>query len=417
MTASETQRPFPSLALFTVALAVFLSVTIEMLPTGLLSYMSEELAVPESFIGLTVSVFAFTVVLTSAPLAHLTRRIDRHRLVVVVLLVLVLSTVITALAPNYTILVISRVLGGVAHGLFWAVIGAYAAYLVPKEQIGRAVSISLGGGSLAFVMGVPLGTALGQAVGWRASFAVLAALTLIGTVFVWRLLPKVRTGLGTGPIASVTSATGSITVLTDATAAPRREQSALAVVFVCVITAVTMIGQYTFYTYIEPFLRREVQLDAVAVSPALFAYGAAGVIALVVVGIWFGSRPRAGLMIALVSILVSVTALGFWPAVLPVAAVAYLVWGLSMGMLPPLLQTRVLHAAPARIRDTSSAFYTTAFNIGIGGGALVGAIALEQVGLGSLPHIYAWLLVGSITLVLVSDVILRGRPPRRVVEH
>jgi multidrug resistance protein len=416
MSAPDT-KPFPYLALFTVAVAVFLSVTIEMLPTGLLSYMSEELGVGESLIGLTVSVFAFTVVLTSAPLAHLTRRVDRHRLVVIVLLVLVLSTVITALAPNYAVLVVSRVIGGVAHGLFWAVIGAYAAYLVPKEQIGRAVSISLGGGSLAFVLGVPLGTALGQAVGWRAAFAVLAVLALIGTAFVWKLLPKVRTGVGTGPIASVTSSTGSITVLTDATAAPRREQSVLAVVFVCAITAVTMIGQYTFYTYIEPFLRREVQLDAVLVSPALFVYGATGVIALVIVGVWFGSRPRVGLMIGLVSILVAVTALGFWPAILPVAVVAFIIWGLAMGMLPPLLQTRVLHAAPARIRDTSSAFYTTAFNIGIGGGALVGAIAFEQVGLGSLPHIYAGFLVVSIILVLVADAILRGRPGRRVVEH
>jgi predicted MFS family arabinose efflux permease len=122
-------------------------------------------------------------------------------------------------------------------------------------------------------------------------------------------------------------------------------------------------------------------------------------------------------MVGLVSIALSVAALGFWPAVLPIAAVAFLVWGLAMGMLPPLLQTRVLHAAPARIRDTSSAFYTTAFNIGIGGGALVGALALERFGLGSLPLIYLGFLAVAIILVLVADAILRGRPRRRVVEH
>src|SRR5690554_1523907 len=138
MSAPDT-KPFPYLALFTVALAIFLSVTIEMLPTGLLSFMSSELGVSESLIGLTVSVFAFTVVLTSAPLAHLTRRVDRHRLVIIVLLVLVVSTVMTALSPNYVVLVISRIIGGVAHGIFWTVVGAYSAYLVPKEQIARAV--------------------------------------------------------------------------------------------------------------------------------------------------------------------------------------------------------------------------------------------------------------------------------------
>ncbi|MEX1078067.1 MAG: MFS transporter [Homoserinimonas sp.] len=416
MTAPDA-KPFPYLALFTVALAIFLSVTIEMLPTGLLSYMSAELGVTESLIGLTVSVFAFTVVLTSAPLAHLTRRVDRHRLVIIVLLVLVVSTVMTALAPNYVVLVIARIIGGVAHGIFWTVIGAYSAYLVPKEQIGRAVSISLGGGSLAFVLGVPLGTALGQAIGWRASFAVLAVLTLIGSFFVWKLLPRVSMHTMTASVPTVSTATGNIAALTDATAAPRKQQSALGVVFVCVITAVAMTGQYTFYTYVEPFLTRQMGLDAIAVGPALFGYGAAGVLALVIVAVWFGSRPRTGLMVALVVLTASVAVLGTWPAVAPVAIIAFLVWGLSMGMLPPLLQTRVLHAAPARIRDTSSAFYTTAFNVGIGGGALVGSLALQQYGLGSLPYLYLGFLVVAIVLVVVADAVLRGRPQRRVVEH
>lgn len=421
MSAPETvpARPFPYLALFVVALAVFLSVTIEMLPTGLLSYMGAELGVPNSLIGLTVSVFAFTVVLSSAPLAHLTRRVDRHTLVVIVLLVLVASTVITALAPNYAVLVASRVLGGLAHGLFWAVVGAYSAYLVPKEQIGRAVSISLGGGSLAFVLGVPLGTALGQAVGWRWSFGILAALTLVGTFFVYRLLPKVKAGAAspTNSIPTVTDSTGGIAVLTRATRAPRREQSVLAVVFVCVITAVIMIGQYTFYTYVEPFLTGPMGLGSVAVSPALFAYGVAGVFSLVAVALWFGRRPRTGLMVALVSTLVFAIVLACWPHVSPLAIVAFVLWGLTLGMVPPLLQTRLLHAAPARIRDTSTAFYTTAFNIGIGGGALVGALALEQWGLAALPRIDVLLLITAIVLVLVSDAILHGVKPRRVVGH
>jgi DHA1 family inner membrane transport protein len=421
MTAPQAvpARKFPYLALFTLALAVFLSVTIEMLPTGLLSYMGAELGVPNSLIGLTVSVFAFTVVLSSAPLAHLTRRINRHTLVITVLLVLVTATVATALAPNYAALVAARILGGLAHGLFWAVVGAYAAYLVPKEQIGRAVAISLGGGSLAFVLGVPLGTALGQAVGWRWSFGILAALTLVGTAFVFKLLPRVDAGAAspTNSVATVTNSTGGIAVLTNATRAPRREQSVLAVVFVCVITAVIMIGQYTFYTYVEPFLTGPMGMDAVAVSPALFAYGIAGVGSLVIVGIWFGKRPRLGLLVAISTTLVFAVVLAFLPEVSPLAIVIFVLWGLSMGMVPPLLQTRVLHAAPARIRDTSSAFYTTAFNTGIGGGALVGALVLEQWGIGALPVVNAILLVVAIVLVIVSDAILHGVRPRRVVEH
>ena len=404
------ETPFPYFALGTLALAIFLSVTIEMLPTGLLPDMSADLGVTESMIGLTVSVFAFTVVLTSTTLAHLTRAIDRHRLVVILLLIFVASTVLTACAPTYEVLVASRVMGGLTHGLFWAVVGAYSAYLVPPEQIGKAVAIALGGGSLAFVFGVPLGTALGHAVGWRMAFAVLAGLILLGTFFVWRFLPKVSQTPATASIPTVSTSTGGIAVV-SLDASKGRHHSVLAVVFVCSITAITMIGQYTFYTFIAPFVEREMGLGRDAVSPVLFGYGVMGALALVLVAWYFGSRPRRGLMTGLVTILLCMVMLIVWPQVTPVAVGTVLVWGLAMGMLPPLLQTRLLHAAPARIRDTASAFYTTAFNIGIGGGAFVGAWALDEFGLSSLPILYAGIIGIAILVVVVSDAVL-ARPSR-----
>ncbi|MET4703476.1 MFS transporter [Frigoribacterium sp. UYMn621] len=417
MTAPRTTAPFPYFALVTVAVAIFLSVTTEMLPTGLLPEMSADLRVSESLIGATVSVFAFTVVLSSAPLTGLLRRVPRHALVVSVLLVLAVSTVATALAPNYAVLVASRVLGGLAHGVFWSVVGAYSAYLVPKHQVGRAVSITLGGGSLAFVLGVPIGTALGQAIGWRASFFVLGALLIVGAGFVYRFLPRVDHLAGA---AVVGTATGGITVLDGrfgASTVPRRDHSIMAVVFVCVIAAIIMIGQYCFYTFIAPYLTRAVGLDASAVSPALFAYGIAGVLSLVLVAFVLGRRPNLGLVIALVVLLASVLVLGLEPRVLAASLPAFFLWGLAIGVVPPLLQTRMLHAAPARIRDTASAFYTTAFNVGIGGGALLGSLLLGTLGLGSLPFVYAGILVLSIALVIVSQLVLRQRPPRRVLDH
>jgi DHA1 family inner membrane transport protein len=397
VTAPRTSAAFPYFALVTVAVAIFLSVTTEMLPTGLLPEMSTDLGVRESLIGLTVSVFAFT-------------------LVVIVLLVLAASTVATALAPNYGILVASRVLGGLAHGVFWSVVGAYSAYLVPRAQLGRAVSITLGGGSLAFVLGVPLGTALGHAIGWRPSFGVLGVLLVVGAGFVYRFLPRVDHLAGA---AVVGTSTGGITVLDEEFRgnAPRRDHSVTAVVFVCVITAIIMIGQYCFYTYVAPFLIRAVGLDASAVSPALFAFGIAGALSLVIVALVLGRRPRFGLMLALIVLLASVLALGILPRMLLVALPAFFLWGLAIGILPPLLQTRMLHAAPARIRDTASAFYTTAFNVGIGGGALLGALLLDTLGLGALPFVFSGILVFSIVLVIISDALLRQSPPRRVLGH
>jgi DHA1 family inner membrane transport protein len=407
---------FPYFALITLAVAVFLSVTLEMLPTGLLPQMSTDLGVSESQIGLTVSIFAFTVVLSSTPLSALTKRVPRHALVVGVLLILAVSGLISALSFSYTLLVISRILGGLAHGVFWSVVGAYTAYLVPKEQLGRAVAITLGGGSLAFVLGVPLGTALGAAVGWRLSFGILAGLTLLGAGFVYRFIPRVD---HLSESTLVHTASGRIAVLSAeaqeearAEEPPRRDHSVTAVVFVCVITAITMIGQYTFYTFVAPYLIQQVGLGQAGVSPALFAYGLAGAFSLVLVAFWLSKRPRFALMLSLLLVLIPVLLLAIVPTVVPVALAAFFVWGIAMGNLPPLLQTRMLHAAPTRIRDTASAFYTTAFNIGIGGGALVGSLVLARFGLGTLPWVYVGILCVSILLVIVSDALLRHRPTR-----
>ena len=359
-------RPFPWVGLIALAAAVFLSVTSEMLPTGLLPDMSRALGVTEGQVGLLVSWFAFTVVLTSTSLAHLTRRLPRHGLIVLVLLVLAISNVLTAIAPNYAFMVGGRIIGGMAHGLFWAVVGAYAAHLVPREQIGRAVAITVSGGTLAFVFGVPIATAAGHLLGWRLSFLALAALMLVGAVVVWRFLPPVShygARVTDAAAADPAAATGA------AVAPPRRDPTMRAVMLLCTITGLTMVGHYTFYTYIAPFLIDEMGVDSAAVAPLLFAYGIAGAFGLVLSGTVFGPRPQLGLVIGIAVSALSVTVLAVFAATLPVAITSFVLWGLAFGMLPPLLQTRLLRTASLRIRDTASAIYTTAFNAGIGGGA------------------------------------------------
>lgn len=386
--AARSSTPtFPWLGLIVLAVAVFLSVTGEMLPTGLLPDMSSDLGVSEPLVGLLVTVFAFTVVLTSAPLTGLTRRLPRHALLVAAIVVLGLANVLTALAPNYGFVVASRVVGGMAHGLFWAIVGAYAGHLVPKEQIGRAVSIALGGGTLAFVFGVPLGTALGHAVGWRLAFGIVAGLTLLSAVLVWRFLPvvhRVEPGVNTAAIPAI------------------RDRSVMAVAIVCTVTAITMIGHYVLYTYIAPYFIEVVGTDPAAISPLLFVAGVSGLIGLVVAGAVFGRHPTRGLLIALGVVAVSVSALGAFAGSWIPALVAFIVWSLAFGMLPPLLQTRLLHAASARIRDAASAFYTTAFNVGIGGGALLGAVLYDTLGLAALPWVYAGIVLVAFVVVAVT---------------
>lgn len=384
--------PFPWLGLIVLAAAVFLSVTIEMIPTGLLPDMSRELGVGEPAIGVLVTVFAGTVVVATVPLAALTRRVPRRALIVASLGVLALSCVLTALAPTYPLVLATRVLGGAAHGLFWSVVGAYAGHLVPKEQLARAVSISVAGGSLAFVLGVPLGTALGQAFGWRLAFALIGGLALVGALLVQRFLPPVRHHAG------------------ESDAPPlrlRSDPTFVAVVVVCLITMVTMIGAYTFYTFVAPFITGVMGMPASAISPMLLAYGIAGAVGLVLAGTVLGRRPTVGLVVALAATGAGVAGLAVFAQVPGLGVACFLLWGTAFGALPPMLNTRLLHTASARIRDAAASFYTTAFNIGIGGGALLGSVLFGVIGVAGLPWVFVALLVCSTSALVWTALVNR----------
>lgn len=387
--SSATRASFPWVGLIVLAGAVFLSVTSEMMPTGLLPDMSASLGVSEAQIGLLVTVFAFTVVLTSTPLTALTRRWPRHGMIVGIVLLLAISNALTAIAPNYAFVVGSRIVGGIAHGMFWAIVGAYAGHLVPKDQIGRAVSITIGGGTLAFVLGVPLGTFAGHAFGWRLSFGILAALMVVGALLVWKFLPAVERD------------EDKPAHLRDSSTPQVRDRTIWAVVMVCAVAAVTMIGHYSFYTFVVPFMTDNMGVPSGAVGGLLFAYGIAGAGGLVIAGSVLGRRPQLGLVLALLVTGLAVAVLSVFAAQPVVAIGAFIVWGLAFGALPPLLQTRLLHTSSPAFRDTASALYTTAFNIGIGGGALVGAWVFALGGATPLPYVYIGILVISLALVLV----------------
>jgi predicted MFS family arabinose efflux permease len=387
--SARTTSPFPWVGLVVLAGAIFCSVTSEFLPTGLLPDMARDLNVSISRVGLLVTIFAGTVVVSTTPLAALTRNFSRKSLVAVVLLVNAASGVLAALAPNYEVLVGARVLGGLAHGLFWAVVGAYAAHLVPKHQIGRAVAITSGGGTAAFVLGVPVGTALGHALGWRLAFASIAGVMVVLTVLVIRFLPAVehRVALSTGEIPI----------------AARRDRSLPAVIVVCVIIIVMATGHNLFYTYIAPWLIAVAHFTETAVAPLLFLYGGAGALGLALAGVIADRLPRRGVLVMSAGVLLAVTALAL-VSQLPWAAIAaFALWGAVFGGLPAMFQTRMMHVASARVRDLASALFTTSFNLAIGGGALLGGALLDRFGLAVLPAVdIAFIVVGMIVSVVTN---------------
>jgi len=399
-TSSEHTRPFPWVPLLVLATLTFTFVTSEFLPTGLLPEISTELGVSESQVGFLITLFAATVVITTAPLTSLTRQHSRKSLMIVLIVLFAVANLLAAAAPNYLVLAIARVLGGLAHGLFWSVVGAYTAGLVQRHQIGRAVAITGGGATAAFILGVPVGTLLGHALGWRLAFVAIAVIVLVLMVFIVRYLP---------PIQHLEKlATGEIPL------PMRKDRSVPGVIIVGLIVAIVILGQNTFYTYIAVYLINPVGIAPSAVAGILFLYGAAGAIGLALAGSLSDRFPRSAFVGVIGIVAVSVLVIGLYPHVQWVVIAAVVTWGIGFGGAPAMMQARMLRTASPRVRDLASAYMTTSFNFSIGAGALLGGLLLDRVGIGVLPFVNVALVIVGIAVAIVSDAWLRRREANRL---
>lgn len=389
------KQPFPLAKLLVIAGAIFVCVSSEFLPTGILPEMAAGVGVTEAQAGLLVSVFAFTVAISTIPLTRLTHRYPRKWLMVATLAIFALTNVVCAIAPDYTVLVIGRVLGGLAHGVFWAVTTPYAARLVRPGQVVRATSITIAGGTLAFILGVPMGAAIGHAVGWRLSFVVMAGLVVAFAVLVVIFLPPVE--------HRVTLATGEIAI------PARKDPTLWLVIVVCTIILLVITGQNTFSTYIAPWLIAVPGVDPSQVASVLLLGGIGGGVGLIISGVVGDRDPHRVLLVTLVALAVVVAAIGLlgptgWPAI-----VAYVLWNVVGGIVPPLSQGLLMRDVSPRLRDMASAALTTSFNAAIGGGALIGSFVVAGLGLAWLP----WFLVGFAVLAFALLAVETARMSRR----
>lgn len=395
MSASSGAR-FPLFRLLVLSGAIFVSVSSEFLPTGLLPDIAADLGVSESRVGLLVTVFALTVVISTAPLTLVTRRFSRKWLLVAMLAVFALSNVLAAVAPTYEVLAGTRILGGLAHGLFWAVAGPYVSLLVPPTQLARAVSITTGGGSFAFILGVPFTAAIGHAVGWRWAFATMAVLVVGFAVLTVVFLPAVEHRVAkAAKVQTITTDTGSIRDV--------RDRSIVAVAIVGVTVLLVATGHNLFYTYIAPWAIGVGGVSGDHVSILLLFYGIAGGAGLLLAGLFGDRYPRLTLNLMVAGLVVFIVGTALFGHGLVATIVLMMLWSASFGGLPALFQTRALHAASARIRDMTGAIVTTAFNSAIGLGALFGGLVLDGVGLELVPWFAAGIVATGVIWVLATD--------------
>ncbi|GIH72954.1 MFS transporter [Sphaerimonospora thailandensis] len=379
-----TSRRRATWALVALAVGAFTYVTAELLPIGLLTVMAADLHRSQAETGLLVTGYAAVVVLASLPLTRLTHRVPRRTLLIVTLGVFVAGTLLTAVAPNYPVLLGGRLLVAATQALFWSVATPAAAAMFPPEFQGRAVARLSIGSALAPVLGVPTGTWLGQQFGWRTALVLTAAVGLVTCVTIATLMPGGRrAGAGAdghGP---------------DRGATPDVRRYALLII----ATVIGVGGYLTAFTYITPFLLEFSGFAPAALSPLLLASGIAGVGGTIAIGRLIDTRPRTALLAPLTLITGALLTLYAFGAVRPVAVAALCVTGLSFSALAAAIASRGLQVAPGST-DMASAGTGSAFNVGIAGGSLLGGALIDHTGVRSVTVAAAVLTAAALAVLL-----------------
>jgi len=365
--------------LLSLALASFLAVTTEVSMVGLLPDVGASFRVSDSVTGLLVSLYAVMVATLAVPLTLATSRFGRKPLLLTTVLGYALSNALVAAAPAFTVVAVGRAVGGITHALFFSLMIGYAPRLVSRAHVGRALALAGGGASAGMVLGVPLTTSVGTAAGWRVSFGLLAALSIVTFVLVTRLLPSVTHEPGSG---------GSIR-------AGRRALTA-----VSVSNMFSFLGQFTVYTFVSVLLLSS-GVSPAFVGPILLACGACGLISLWWVGRHLDRSPRRAAVIVLTIVIGAVVVLGgTWPSLVAVI-VATAVWNGAFGGLPSIYQACAVrtHAVSPEL---AGAWVNATANAGIAGGSAIGAGLLQVAGLSSLPWAGAALIGVGLAIVVLS---------------
>jgi MFS transporter, DHA1 family, inner membrane transport protein len=376
-------------ALLGLAVGTFVYVTTETLPIGLLLPISADLGVSPSAAGLLVTWYGLVVVVASLPLTQLTRRVPRRPLLSGLLGVFVLATWASAAASGYWMLLGARVVTALSQALFWSVVVPTAAGLFRPRLRGRVVAVVLGGGTLAAVLGLPLGTWLGQQAGWRAAFLALSGIGLTAMLAVAAWLPAGAPGRGHAARGTDPDRRRYLTLMA--------------------MTVLAAAGAFAAFTYITPFLTEVSGFPAAATGPLLLARGVAGVVGVAAGGALVDRRPWAAMLAPVAAQTVALLGLYVLGGT-PVAAVALVALsGLSFGALTTALASRVLQVAPGSA-DLAAAGASTAVNVGITGGALVGSLLLPGVGVRGTALLGGLLSLAALAAALVERVAGDHRP-------
>ena len=369
-------------ALYALTVGSFGIGTTEFVIMGLLLQVAADLQVTIAAAGLLISGYALGVFVGAPVLTLLTSRLPRKAVLMGLMILFILGNVVCALAPNYAVLMVARVITALMHGTFFGVGAVVATSLVPEDKKASAISIMFTGLTIATLLGVPAGAWLGHHYGWRATFWAVSAIGVLGFLAITLLVPKQ---------ASHGERTSNVREELRAVMRPQ-------VLLGLLITVLGWVGVFAVFTYIEPILTKVTGFAQEAVSPILFAFGG-GMVLGNYVGGKLADRKLMATLLGTLAFLMVVLA-GMTLAIHSKSAVILFVGLLGVGAFATVapLQLWVLQKAGGG-QTLASSLNIGAFNLGNAIGAWIGGLVIERgPGFNAVP-LFAALVAGSAIIV------------------
>lgn len=376
MTTNTVSRRVAWLRVVTLAIAAFIFNTTEFVPVGLLSDIADSFQMETAQVGIMLTIYAWVVALMSLPFMLLTSQMERRMLLIGLFVVFIASHVLSFMAWNFTVLVVSRIGIAFAHAVFWSITASLAIRLAPAGKRAQALSLIATGTALAMVLGLPIGRIVGQYFGWRTTFFAIGMGALITLVCLIKLLP-----------ALPSEHSGSLKSLPLLMRRP-------ALMSIYLLTVIVVTAHYTAYSYIEPFVQVVAGFSANFATVLLLILGGAGIIGSILFG-KLGNQHASTLVSSAIGLLLACLLL-----LMPAAgseshlAILSLFWGVAIMIIGLGMQVKVLALAPDAT-DVAMSLFSGIFNLGIGAGALLGNqislhVSMSAIGyLGAIPALVA----------------------------
>lgn len=372
-------------AVFAMTLGVFGLITAEFLPASLLTPMAHTLGVTEGMAGQTVTATAVVALLTSLVISVVTRNTDRRVVLLAFSVLLIGSNLLVAYAPNLTVMLLGRVLLGVAIGGFWTMSAATAMRLVPEAMVPRALSIIFSGVSVATVAAAPLGSYFGHLIGWRNVFLIATAIGVFALIWQWFTLPRMPS-----------NGSARMGTLLEVMKRPAMRTGMAAVILV-------FTGHFAFFTYLRPFLETVTGVGVNGLSAMLLGFGIANFIGTSLAGFLLERNLRLMLMLmplAMGAMALALVTLGRAPVA---DAVLVSLWGMAFGCVPVAWTTWITRTVPDEA-ESGGGLIVAAVQLAITLGAAVGGVIFDASGASGV-------FVASAVVLLIAAATISMRLP------